>query len=230
MGKVHAHGSRLAQDRKDRIAGKKLRTQAKRIVVRVAGAEHPLVPQHAAHAAAHLVSQSLKAERSVAGRQRAGNGSRGPIFVFCGQKNLNGLLKPTLEQVLKAGKRNQRRRRCCRKVWNMKTMDCVEKEECSYSLVEVVTVPAKPVEFLAFAVQFSQSQTPAQVIQRDIALVAVAGNDFSEPAHEEALPPLPRNSRSAKSSTICESTSLRSRPLSASASCAIRSPYGAPRS
>ncbi len=55
VSEVHAHRSRLAQDRKNRIACKKLCTEAEWIVVGVAGAEHPLIAAHTAYAASHLV-------------------------------------------------------------------------------------------------------------------------------------------------------------------------------
>ena len=96
---------------KSRIAGKKLRAEAQRIVVRVAGAEHPLVAAHAAHAAAYLVGERLEAERAVAGGQRTGDGGAGALFGLRGQKDLDGFFKAPLQQVLKPVKGNRRRLR-----------------------------------------------------------------------------------------------------------------------
>ena len=102
MRKVHADGRCLAQDGKDRIACKKLGTEAQRIVVRVAGTEHPLVATYAAHAAAHLVGERLEAERPVAGGQRTGDGGAGALFGLRGQKDLDGFLEAAFQQVLQS--------------------------------------------------------------------------------------------------------------------------------
>ena len=92
---VHAHGRGFAQDGVERAASARQQfgPEAQRIVGRVAGAEHPLVAAHGAHAAAHLVGQRLKAQRAVAGRQRAGNGRAGPAGGLRRQEDVDGLPK-----------------------------------------------------------------------------------------------------------------------------------------
>ena len=216
--KVHADGRGLSQDGEDRIAQKELGTQAQGIVVRVPGSKHPLVAAHTSDAAADLIGEGLEAERAVAGGQRTGDGGAGAMLSFGGEKDLNGFLKAAFEQVFKTGKWDERGRGRCRKAWNMKAMDGVKKEERPDALVEVVAASAEIVEFAAFGKELVECQAPAQGIEGDIALVPSGGDDCGKAAHEEAPPPIERSSRSAKSSSICQSTSLRSRPLSASAS------------
>jgi hypothetical protein len=75
------------------IAGKKLGTEAQRIVVCVTGAKHPLVAAHAPHAAAYLVGKGLEAQRPVAGGQRTGDGGAGAVLGLGGKKNLDGFLE-----------------------------------------------------------------------------------------------------------------------------------------
>ena len=109
-------------------------------------------------------------------------------------------------------------------------MDGVKEKERPHALVKVVRVTAKLVEVAAFFEQQIDAHAPAERIERDIPLFSNAGNDLCQAAHEEEPRPFPVISRSTRSSSICDSTSFRLRPLSASASCAINKPNGAPRS
>ena len=107
VGEVHADGRRLAQNRK-RVrsrAAQQFRADAERIVVGVAGAKHPLIAAHGAHAAAHLVGEGLEAERPIAGGQSAGDRGAGTVFGLRGEKDFDGFFEAALEQVLIAGER-----------------------------------------------------------------------------------------------------------------------------
>jgi hypothetical protein len=55
------------EDWESQTSGKKLGAEAQRIVICMAGTEHPLVTAHAPHALAYLVGERLEAERTVAG-------------------------------------------------------------------------------------------------------------------------------------------------------------------
>src|ERR1035438_2955728 len=112
----------------------------------------------------------------------------------------------------------------------MKPMDGVKKEECPDALVEVLGAAAEVVEFPAVLKDRPNCGALAQGIQREISLAFSAGNDVCQVVHEDEPPPFADSSRSARSSSICANTSLRFRPLRASASWAINKPKGAPRS
>src|ERR1035437_135630 len=112
----------------------------------------------------------------------------------------------------------------------MKPMDGVKKEKCPDALIEVVASTAEIVELLAIFKERPNCGALAQGIQGKIAPVFSTGNDACQKVHEEEPPPFAASSRSARSSSICVSTSLRFRPLRASASWAISKPNGAPRS
>src|SRR5665213_3422909 len=96
-------------------------------------------------------------------------------------------------------------------------MDGVKKEERPDALVEVVAATAEVVEFPAVLKERLNCGALAQGIQGKIALVFSAGNDAYQVVHEEEPPPFAASSRSARSSSICASTSLRFRPLRARA-------------
>ena len=92
------------------LARQQFGADAQRIVGGMAGAEHPLVAAHRAHAAAHLVGQRLEAQRAVGGGQRAGDGRARPVGGLGRQEDIDGLLEAALQQVGVAGEGNQARR------------------------------------------------------------------------------------------------------------------------
>src|ERR1035441_9729273 len=112
----------------------------------------------------------------------------------------------------------------------MKAMDGVEEEKRPDALVEVVAAAAEVVELPAVFKKQLDCGALAQGIQREIAPVFLAGYDARKVVHEEEPPPFADSSRSARSSSICVSTSLRFRPLGARAGRPIKNPKGAPRS
>ena len=65
----------------------------------MAGAEHPLIAAHRAHAAAHLVGERLEAERAVTGGQRAGNGGAWPGGSLRGEEDIDRFFEAALQQV-----------------------------------------------------------------------------------------------------------------------------------
>ena len=82
--------------------------QAQGLVGGVAHAEHPLVAADRADTAAHLVGQRLEGQAMIGGRQGAGDGVAGASGLLHGQEMVNGLFKPSAEQVFVAGKRDER--------------------------------------------------------------------------------------------------------------------------
>ena len=137
---VHAHGRGFAQNRKQRIglpSRQQLRTDAQRIVGGMAGAEHPLVAAHGAHAAPHLVGQRLEAQRAICGGQRARDGRPRPARSLGRQEDVQRLLETALQQIGVSRERYQAapRARIPHPRRNMKTMDGVEKEQGADALV-----------------------------------------------------------------------------------------------
>ena len=93
---VHAHGRRLAQDRVRRVGRRpvqQLAADAQRLIGRVADAEHPLVPAHRAHAAAHLVGQGLERQPVVGCRERARHGLVRALRDLLAQEHIDRLFK-----------------------------------------------------------------------------------------------------------------------------------------
>ena len=109
VGQVHAHRRLLTKDRVGavRVAAQELRADTERLVERMAHPEHPLVATHAAHAPAHLVRKGLKTEPLVRCRQRAADRVGRPAASLFLQKDLDGLLKSSLKQMLETPEGDQ---------------------------------------------------------------------------------------------------------------------------
>ncbi len=69
----------------------------------MAGAEHPLIAAHAAHAAADLSGKGLKGQAMIGGGERAGEGGAGTVGRLGREKNLDGFFEAALQQVIVAG-------------------------------------------------------------------------------------------------------------------------------
>ena len=103
-------------------------------------------------------------------------------------------------------------------------MDGIEEEERADAVVEIIRSAAEGVEGLTFGENLVNGETVAQGVQRQITLVSAAGDDGDKTAHVDEPPPIPANSRSARSSINWDSTSPRSGPFRASASWAMSRP------
>jgi hypothetical protein len=223
VAEVHAHRRRLAQDGIEAArAPQQFRAQAQRIVGRMAGAEHPLVAAHRAHAAAHLVGQRLEAQAAVSGGQRAGDDRPGAARAFGGQEKVDGLVEAAVQKVGVARIGNLSGRAGRRALWHVKPVDGVEEEQRAHAFVEVVARSAKTVERGALGLQLTERQIAADRVQRTVAQRGVACRDNRNQAAHGRFPAA--SSRSASSSRSCASTSARSWPLRASASCEVSRP------
>src|ERR1051326_2569971 len=215
MRQIHPNGRGLSQYRERRCAFEQLAPDAQRVVIGMAGAEHPLVAADAAHAAAHLIGKRLEGERAITGGERARDGRARAAPVERGEEGIERFLEAALQQVGVAVERDQRARIGARPQRNMKAVNGVEEEQGAYALVEVVAGAAETIELAAGFEQLVERRAAAQRFERGVA-VGAGGDDVDEAAHRW-LPP-------ASNSTSCESTCARSGPLSASAVCATSSP------
>ena len=108
---------------------------------------------------------------------------------------------------------------------DVKAMDGVEKEQGAHALVEIVAVAAEAVERGALGQQFGESRPAALRSSERLRICGVARcDDVGERTHGRIPAESDAISRSASSSSKCESTSSRSRPFNASAICAISKP------
>ena len=151
VSQIHADRRSLVQDgeqRRTRAGIQKFGAQAQRVVGGMPGAEHPLIAANGAHAAAHLVGQSLKREPVVAGGEGAGDSRAGPLFGLRGQEDVDGLLKAALQQVGISGERDERALAGGGPQGNVKAVDGVEEEQGADALVEVVAGAAEAIEFV----------------------------------------------------------------------------------
>src|SRR5260370_22937822 len=224
MSQVHADGCSLTQDGEDRCVVEKLGREWQRVIGGMSGAEHPLVATHAAHAAAHLVGQGLEGEQAVTGGECAGNGGAGAALGLRGQEEIDGLFEAALEQVGISGERNRRGRCGGGAQRNVEAVDGVQEKERAHAFVEVVAGAAEAIECLALGEQLFERCVAAHGIERVVASLAARSNHLCKRAHWRFPAAAARDSRSARSSSIWESTWARSCPLRASANWATRIP------
>src|ERR1051326_3034376 len=190
----------------------------------MAGAKHPLVAAHRSHAAAHLARERLKAESAIGGRQSARNGIVGSLGLLSGEKYFDGLVEAAVQQGDVAWKRDDGTRSIAPVAREVKAVNRVEKKEGAHASIEVLRTAAKRVELLAFHQQLIERGRATDGVERGVANSRIVGvDDIEQPAHC-ASPEDGAISLSTRSSTMRESTSLRSRPASASASWAMSTP------
>ncbi len=193
-----------------------------RCVQRMAGAEHPLIAAGTADAAADLIGERLKTEAAVGNSQRAGQRRVGALPLLFGEKLADRLLETPLQQVDVAVERDAPLRRRPLALWNLEAVNRVEEEQRADTLVEVLRSAPELLELRALPHQIRQRQIRAQSFQRPVADLRVRSrDDLDQAAHER--PPAPPG-WSASISTSEARISLRSAPVSASASCACSSP------
>src|SRR5260370_13989162 len=229
MSQVHADGCSLTQDGEDRCVVEKLGTESQRVIGGMSGAEHPLVATYAAHATAHLVGQRLEGERAIAGGEGAGYGGAGTALGLRGQEEIDGLFEAALEQVGISGEGNRRGRCGGGTQRNVEAVNGVQEKERAHAFVQVVAGAAEAIKRLALGDQLFERGGGARGIERAIAPLAICRNHLGEQAHWRFPPTAARDSRSARRSSIWESTCARSCPLRASANWATTRPQHAPR-
>ena len=168
MAQVHADRRGLAQDREEIVRGRaceEFGANAQWGVLRMRGAEHPLIAAHGAHAAPHLVGKRLKTQRAIAGGERAGKGLTGPRGGLGGEEDIERFFKPALQQVGVTGEGNQRTRGREGARGDVKAMDGVQEKQRTHALVEVVAAAPEAVERLAFPQQFFRCGGAAKRVQ-----------------------------------------------------------------
>src|SRR5690348_15637044 len=107
----------------------------------------------------------------------------------------------------------------------VESVNGVQEKQRAHSSIEIVGAAAKRVELAAPAEQLFIRSSAADGIKRSVANGGIiGGNNVDETAHCAVSPADAAISLSTSSSTIRESTSLRSRPARASASWAISTP------
>src|SRR5581483_4847305 len=107
----------------------------------------------------------------------------------------------------------------------MKPVDGIDEKERAYALIEIFTRAPIAIEFRRLRQQLRSCRILAIGIKRQIANCRIrAGNDLPQLA-QASTPGLENRLRAA--STLISSVRIwsRSLPLSASASCALKSPY-----
>src|SRR5581483_301240 len=237
MRQVHAHGGALSKDRVGAVAGvanQQFRAETQRLVGRMSHAKHPLVAAHAAHAAAHLVRESLKAKPIISAGQRARDGITGALLLLNGEKMFNRLLEPALQQVFVTLEGNQRACTVARRarsraqlLGDMKAVNGIEEKKGADTFVKVLAPGTKVVQSRALLPQLVDGESRANTFERLVAKRGLSGlDDPDEVGHGTRDNYL--SSRRANNSSNPVMTSSRSWPPRASASCAINNPYFTP--
>ena len=229
MREIHADRRALAQDRGRpgvSVSPEQLGPHPQRLVGGMAEAEHPGVAARGPHRAANLVGECLEGQRLV--RRREGAGERlarpGGCAARSGEDR-DGLFETPFEHVAEPVVRHASQPRELRARRQMVAMNGRQKEQRAHALVEVRLAAAVSVERVGRRQQFGRGPAPAPPFDGPVSGGGVGRLDQVENvrAHDQS-------DLTASSSITCVSTRSLSRPESDSASCATRSPYGAPMS
>ena len=110
--------------------------EAQRIIGGMAGAEHPLIAAHGAHAAAHLSGEGLEAEAVIGGGQRAGDGGAGAVGGLRREEDLDGFFEAALQQVIVAAKGMRAWRADAGLEGQVEAVDGVEEKQGADAFVE----------------------------------------------------------------------------------------------
>jgi len=156
---LHAHRSRLAQDRERRIgrwASQQFRSNAQRLIGGVTDAEHPLIAAHRAHAAPHLIGQRLEPQPVIRLGQRARHGLARPLRGLCPQEDVDRLLEAPLQQMGIPFPRDETLGLQSGLQRDVKAMDSVEEKERTHAFVEVVAGAAEGIQAGALRHQLGQ--------------------------------------------------------------------------
>ena len=185
VAQIHAHRREFAQHGIQAVLApvQQFRPHAQRMILGMAHAEHPLVAAHGAHAAAHLVRERLEADALIHRGQRAGNRVARAGDFLNGKKLFQRLLKPALEQMLKALEGNHPVRARRQFPGEMKAVDRVKEEQRADALVKIFAAPAEGVQFRARGQQFVRRGAGANGVERLVADFRIRrGDDVDERA------------------------------------------------
>src|SRR5262249_47008606 len=147
------------------------------------------------------------------------------------EQNINSLFVPALQNSYASGEGDLSAILHVRLIWQVKPVNGVKKELGADTLVQVLARAPEPLELSTLVEQSARMRGPARILERAIADFRIPGQDhLGQPRHARRPFSLSSMFRKATASRSCESTSTRSAPLSASASCARSSPYFTPMS
>ncbi len=106
---LHADGRGFVKDGKRSPLRplKKFAANAKGVISRMSGAEHPLIAPHGADTPPYLVGQSLETEPAVGGCERARKAVTGALASLSCKKDSDGLFIAAVEQFFIAAKRDE---------------------------------------------------------------------------------------------------------------------------
>ncbi len=196
----------------------------------MADARHPLISAHRLYALAHLVRERLKAQAVVSGGESAGESGAGAVLFLRMQQNFDRLFETAFENADGCGERNQAIQLHARFHGQMEAMNGVKEEVRAHAPIKIALVSAEVIQLLRFFQQRGGIGAARERIQRTIADFGVfRADDVYQSAHS-ACPLRLSKFCTANASRICDSTSTRSRPLKARATCARSNPYRTPTS
>ena len=202
-----------------------LGAEAQRIIGRMAGAEHPLVAAHGAHAAAHLVGQRLEAERAVGGGQRAGDRGARPMR----RPARRGRCRWPPRSGASAGWYSRQRESARRRVPRDRAAECgsdgwrrerTARARAGRGCRSRGGSDRAPGTRRAESASGSPAQTESS--ERSRISGSVGGDDVDEAAHSR--PPCRQFAVGQQFHQSAKALLARSRPCSASASCAVSRP------
>ena len=170
VAQIHAHRGAFAQHGIGAVlaALQQFGTHAQRMIRRMAHAKHPLVAAHGTHAAPHLIRQRLKADALIHGGQRAGNRVAGTHVFLHGQKLVQRLLKPAVQQMFKSFERNHAAGARGQFPRQMKTVNRVKEKQSANAFVKVVAAAAKGIQFGAGRDQLVRRSPRANGVERPV--------------------------------------------------------------
>ena len=111
--------------------------------------EHPLVSQGIPNTEPNLVGQGLESQAVVGFGQPAGDSLVGAMFLLDALKEINGLLKPSFQEVIETLKGYKSVPADLLSEGDMKTVYCVKEKEGPYLVVQVVAFFSEAFKLLA---------------------------------------------------------------------------------
>ncbi len=150
---IHPHGCALAKcgETADVCFDlQQLRSDSQRHVGWMPCAKHPLIPLHRANTAPNLVGERLKCHPVIGLRQRTGQRYGRTIHDLCAQECIDGLRKTPAQQLFVAGKRDDPGFPPDKLFGQMKTIDGVQKEQCTNAFIKIVAATTKLLDLRGF--------------------------------------------------------------------------------
>ena len=190
MAEVHAHRGAFAQDGIDAggVAPGQLRSDTEGLIEGMTHSEHPLVAADGADAAADLVGQGLEGEAMVGGGEGARDAVAGTVVRLVGEEAGDGLVEPTVEEVLVTSERDEAARVEFGAARQVKPVQGVEEEERPNTFVEIGGVVPEGFEGMALGEQVGEGSLMAEMLEGLVADGGIgAGDDRNEGRGHGAL-------------------------------------------